>query len=417
MLHSGFTLSTLVNSVRKRIGDSNDLGERIWTDDEIEDYLRDGYEALCLETGLIWDRCTMDDLPMPGNWNYDFEAPFFVTFRKPAYSGITALDSEIWVRCYQFEYTHPWERDWAFSPRGPASSSFPWEREYDTTLQCSAVLPLPDGALQVERATWNERHIPALRSSELEKIDSLYESGRSSVLAFTQDKDGLASFRKWHIPSSSASVPYTDGVTGIPRGIKNTTPTTHYMHLDEWGWVFDGVLDAAPSPFGDFVALYFTLPPKVTAPGWSLPADAGFSDFAVSGDYGLLRRLPGHHPSRSVWGFARHVSTAVRNTVIEFRRTGEKLELKDQIDQPINILAYIRHYACWQALRRRGPGQHPALASHYQARWLSGLERLNTRRRRMQQQEVYQYGDGRPGGAPPLAQPGPDLNYGQMEGK
>jgi hypothetical protein len=136
----------------------------------------------------------------------------------------------------------------------------------------------------------------------------------------------------------------------------------------------------------------------------------------VIGD-GLLRRFPGYHPARSTNGFARHISPSLRNTAAEYRRSTTPInQLQDRPELPRYQLTYVRHYVCWRALKRRGPGQNLKLAAHYEQRWNMCIARVLRRMEMMNaQRDIVLGGSGEAPGNQPLARPPWQLDYGQMD--
>lgn len=426
-------LSTTTAAVRRRLGDpvpaANDAAattpEPLWTTAEIEGHFRDGLEELCRVTGILWDKETLDDIPPACNYNFDFERNYITghTRRFVPVVGSTAIETEIHVLGQRYECNFPWEAD-----RGSHSQltlgeiEFPWERDYapEGSLHCAAVVPLPDGAIEVVRVTWDNKKIAPVRSSDLEYHDPNYETIPGVVQAYAQDKDGLSNLRKYQIPSTPASLLSPVGVVGIPRGvgILRPGPPTYHMHLDEWGMVFAGAVDSVPwgvSLFGDF----FPIPTQAARDKditW-LRSNSPWANCEVVGSEGGLRRLPGYHPARATYGTGRHIAPTTRNTAVETHRTPLPCEQGfDRPQIPAYMVIYVRHYTLWKCLSRKGAGQNLKLAGHYKKLWLGALGRVEERLNRVQAQVTRGFGpQGTPTSKPPLARPSSDLDYGQMD--
>lgn len=423
-------LSTVTALVRRRLGDPIPItnedaaapAEPLWTTDEIEAHFRDGLEELCRVTGILWDKETLDDSPPACNYEFDFERRYVALHirRFTPVIGTVALLTELHVLGYRYECNFQWEADGgSHSQFTLGEIEFPWERDYAAagSLHQAAVVPLPDGALEVVRVTWDNKRIPPVRSSDLEHHDPNYETIPGVVRAYSQDKDGLSNLRKYQIPVAAASLLSPVGVVGIPRGVGILKPgaAVYHMHLDEWGMVFGGVLDAPLSIFGDF----FQVPTQAAKDKdvtW-LRSDSPFADCEVVGSEGGLRRLPGYHPARSTYGTARHIASTVRNTAVETHRSPLVCEQGfDRPQVPAFMVLYARHYTLWKCLSRKGAGQNMKLAAHYKLRWQQALTLTQERLTAIQSQVVHGFGpQGRTPTSPPLARPASDLDYGQMD--
>lgn len=408
------TMAELLTATLRRLGQGG-FAVPLWTQTELLGYWQDGLTELTRQTNQIWDRDALDDLPPPANHSFPWEPDFIVSRPPRQVSGISNLDVEIHTIGSRAEYDFPWERDYAPSSAGPGEMDFTWERLYApaSSLHPAAVVALPEGHTDTERVAWSDRRIDALRSADLERKDRVYESAVGDVIAYTEDKDGYGNLRKYHIPPISP-IPHAVGVRGIPRGVVDTaTLGVFFMHLDEWAVVIAGVLDAPSSLFDGFN-------PQIlsdTGTSWDDVSSAGFAGMTVEGSVGSLRVLPGYHPAHSNLGIARRLSPSVRNTTIEFRRTSNPIsDLSDRPELPPYQLTYVRHYVCWRALKRRGPGQNLKLSEHYRQRWEAGIARVNRRLNLTQsQREIVLGGAGLSPTQPPLARPPWELDYGQLD--
>lgn len=420
-------LSTLVARTLRHLGDDPSTPSTpLFTTSEIEGYYRDGLEELARATSFLWDRDVLEDQAPPCTHDFEWERSY-ITSRRKTVSAVSAasreaatnLEVEIHIRGTQATYTFEWERKHTFLPFGPGEVSFAWERSYapTTSLENAAVVRLPEEALTVERSTWNDRRITPLMSRELEWMDRNYETGKGNVDGYTMDKDGLRSFRKWKIPSAQSSSLSATGVVGIPRGLATTqaTPSTLHMHIDEWGMVFTaGTVDFPLSITEDFVPLISIT--AIIPVSWT-QSDSPFASYSVRGDKGLLRRLPGYHPSRGVIGFARRISTSSRNTAIEYSRRPRELSSEFDIPElPAYVLRYVDFYARYRALDHDGPAHDPELAEHYRLRWEAGIQRVQERLNRVYSQRVIRLGGGQETrSGPAVARPPWDLDYGQVK--
>lgn len=333
-------LSDLRTEIQQRLGDS---GAAIWSTDELDSYITDGYNQLTIETGCLWETACLPDYAFSFNYTQDFELDF-----AEAQGG--------WLISGKAQFTCLDERDFADNADGPANHTEPWEfnNGYVVSTTVAAVADVPGNLLAVERATWNSKKITPLRSRDLEADDARYEVNAGEVLSYVMDKDGLRRLRKWRVPSA----PY------IP--FSKTTASSEY-----------GTLRSA----------------------------ADISTEPVQGIWGTLRRIPGQHPIGGPWGTVRTVYKEQNSVRLEYQRRGNELGALQDFEIPDRYTKYIRNFAMWKALLRDGKGQDLQLAEHYHQRYMAGLARTVQRKQAVQFQKSYRLGGGSStrGTAPPRA--------------
>jgi hypothetical protein len=114
--------------------------------------------------------------------------------------------------------------------------------------------------------------------------------------------------------------------------------------------------------------------------------------------FGILKRLPGYFPANGPWGFVKKVSQDGHNTRIEFiRRPRIPTAASDIFDLPDHYLKYIRHYMMWQAYSRKGIGQDPQMAQHYEQRYKQGIGRVVLRMDSVYKAKLTRFGGGSSG--------------------
>ena len=194
------TFSELIADIRRKAGDSE---ATIWTEDEVESYIQQGYEIMSDETGLLFGTALYPDVPACFNYTQPFELPYLL-------GG--------WGANGPAQFTCPEERYYVVmlnsNSQGPATHTDTWEHAYESMTEIPAVVTLPEDLHQVERATWNTKRIVPMHSREMEVDDGRYELNKGEVLAYTQDKDGLRQLRKWRVPGA-AYVPVSTDDFGI----------------------------------------------------------------------------------------------------------------------------------------------------------------------------------------------------------
>ena len=313
----------------------------IWSDDELDQYIQEGYDDLCRRTGCLWATDVLPDFAFAFSYTQPFEFDFFVADTRIA--GLA-------------QFTSTFERDYIDNADGPANHTQHWEYNlgYQTITEVSGLADLPDDLYEVERATWNTRRIETWDSRKLEWDDSRYELNKGNVEAYTQDKDGIARLRKWRVPSG-AYVPYS------------LDDETKY-----WGILVQITEVSAAAPlftWGDFV------------------------------------QVPAQHMMGDPWGVIVAVYKETGDVRIEYQRRGRELSDEQDFEIPERYQKYVRHYAQARAFECEGDGQDLELAAHYQSRYDAGIARMIKRKEAMLYQRKTILGGGiRRSNRKPLAQ-------------
>lgn len=340
----GKSVLDVIQDVLTRLGD---LDESVWTKDELHRYLQEGYRILAVKSECFWDTTYLEDQPYTGNYTKDAEKELAL---QTGMSGANFFN--------KFCYTK--EADADFAPAGqvhlgPANHTK--RSEYDNNHVSKAyflaVHDLPDSLLEIERATWNQIRIGPLRSVELERGDSQFQTQSGEVQGYVQDKDGIKRFRKWRIPSQAADT-YT--ITG------------------KWGLLRD---------------------------------PANISGETVNGSWGIARRVPGLHPCSGDGsrGFPRRPQKVAHNTKIEFTRKGQPINRQtDEFELPAVYVKYLRHFTMFRALERNGPGQDSKMAAWWKGLFDAGIARMKRRKQAVLSRKRYVLGgDVGMRGRPPTA--------------
>ena len=188
-------LYTSVNNVLKRLDDYPSLsGEQVWTRDEVELYLKDGYNAFCRQTKCLLDFFYPENVALAGNYVAKWERTYFD-------SGMIAVGLLGFSGGY-------WERDYALaSATGPANLTQPWEAEYLTTTFPAALHPIPEDNVTVDRATHDFHGLDPEFTRYFEERARDFQTTAGEPWRFTMDRDGIGGFRLIPAGSGNATVP------------------------------------------------------------------------------------------------------------------------------------------------------------------------------------------------------------------
>jgi hypothetical protein len=380
------TIASMRTELLQRLGDS---AAQIWSGDEIDQNIKEGYNALTQATGCLWATDVFPDYAFAFNYTSAFELDLFVG--GDVLSGLAQFTSEF-------------ERDYIDNARGPANHNFHWEFNdgHVTTTEVSGLADLPEDLFEIERATWNTKRIDACRSRELEADDSRYELNKGQVDAYIQDKDGLRRLRKWRVPSA-AYAPYPTDESN-----EGDFDYTSSFEADLFTSV-SGIAQFTSAVDADFTSdtdgpADHNYPWEVTegfaepAPGneWGILVQITdiTTDAPVGEPWGDFVQIPGEHAMGDPWGIIVGVYKEPNNVRIEYRRRGYELDDNRDFEIPDRYTVYVRHFAQARALEREGPGQDLELAAHYQGRYDAGLLRMLKRRQALQYQRKYVMGGG-----------------------
>ena len=189
-------LYTSVNNVLKRLDDYPSLsGEQVWTRDEVELYLKDGYNAFCRQTKCLLDFFYPENVALAGNYVAKWERTYFE-------SGMIAVGLLGFSGGY-------WERDYALaSATGPANLTQPWEAEYLATTFPAALHPVPEDNVTVDRATHDLHQLDPEFTRFFEERARDFQTTSGEPWRFAMDRDGIGGFRT--VPAASGNATIND---------------------------------------------------------------------------------------------------------------------------------------------------------------------------------------------------------------
>jgi hypothetical protein len=322
------TLDDLRRDVLYRLGDAT---ASVWTREEIERYLEQGYLELATAGRPFWDQTFLENLPAGFSQNAvcdTDDADFFYGI-----ANYTCVDER---RLLDELHRTGWANHTC-----PDEATDAWLTSCGASADIPATSEVPELVIGLERATWDTTTITALSPATLAQDDTRYQITAGEVFGYTWRQDGARTFRKVRAPAAQAASYACQGSWGILRSTADITAT------------------------------------------------------ATTGSRGVPRRIPTQHPiGVSQWGLPRRVYQDGCNVKIEHWRTGRPLDDAEGSELPPRYTAYLRDYAQAKALSRVGPGQDNILAKHYWARWVRGLGRLERRRVYLQRPRVGILGGG-----------------------
>jgi hypothetical protein len=331
------TLRQLRVQTLTRLGDT---ATQIWTGDEVDGHLVQGYLQIATALEVFWDWVYAENLPRGWSYNQPWEKAMLPESGgfDFGYANFTAeferrMLGDERLRYGPGNYTSPFEATDGFLSRAQASTDIP------------ATAELPKTLTALSRVLWDERAIDAMEARTLSREDSRYEITKGEVFGYIWQKDGIRTLRKVRVPAAQATTYTVDGSWGLLRSTGDLTTET------------------------------------------------------VTGTWGVPRRIPGQHPIGSTFfGIPRRVYHDGMNVRIEHFRQGRALRASDDVcELPERYALYLRDYAMQKCLERSGPGQDLKLAAHFKARWARGLARIERRLQLVDAERIsVMGGDGRP---------------------
>lgn len=314
------TLGELRTQVLARLGDP---AGAIWSVAEVDGLLHTACDAIAMQCELFWDWTYLENLPPSFSYTAAFERDYLP--EAGFNTGRATFSSEFERRlCPDVD-----ERDMV----GPGVCTSPFEATEGFLAAIGgpndipATAELPKTVTALSRVTWDARTIDAVDPRPVSLADARYELTPGEVRAYTYQKDGVRTLRKIRVPAAMAAVVTVNGSWG---GMRQVTD---------------------------------------------------LSTDAVTGTWGLPRRIPGHHPiGTELFGLPRRPYLEGTNVRVEHFRTGRPLLVpQDVCELPDRYALYLRDYVQAVCLEHAGPGQDVALAQFYRARWTRHLARLTKR--------------------------------------
>lgn len=379
---------TLLNAVASLQRKLDDEDAEVWSVEELELYIQDGYDQFCRRTKCLYDIFVIENRPNIGNWTDALG--YYLATQSP---GMHLTDEPIHMTRASEQYNNPGGVGQSLSPpaqiteRQGAVNPIPGFDLLENTvdpfehfgISKETIGPrhLPPSVVEIVRITWDEYELVPEGSMSARKYDELYEHREGGDPQFyTIDKDGLLAVRLSPPPRGDADYPIFVGTESNPlcNGFEVYNETDDRVN---------GLLD-----------------PDTTPP-----------------DHGILRDIDGIFPSGGPDGMAVQFHPALKNTMVEVFRLGRPL-MSAPFEIPRSAVKFIVFFAAGRALSRRGPGQDAQLAEHFFGRYEMGVKRTEVKLRTISRELVLKMGafGARPEGIS-IGDPQLPSNYGPATGR
>jgi hypothetical protein len=309
------TLKQSADRVMRHLDD--ETGD-VWSRDQIENFIQDGYDNLCREGELLFDMIMFDRQHYAGNHTRAFERD---------YMDGPILGQFTFTKASDEEFLPPY----MYAPRGPANHTAPFEYEYfDTSGEAASPTTLwylPEGFTSVERVTHDWLRLKPDPARYLRLSRNIYTTEQGGVFSYSMDQDGLFAFRTVGVPVATAEAEEISGTYGGVRRI------TSYDYDQE----------------------------------------------TVIGTYGGIRSVPQHFMGGSQqYGGIKRITPDTNATRVEYYRLGKNLK-EHPFEIPNRMVRYVEWWAYYRAYSTPGEGEDKLLAEHYKARFTAGLNTAKER--------------------------------------
>jgi hypothetical protein len=355
-------LTTLEQGTTDVLDRLNDLANKYWSRDEIEQYYKEGYDLFCRRTKCLYDQWVIENIPVTGNWQTDFER--YLMEQKPG-RGLTDQP---------MGFTGEHERNVGVGGKyggsrgvAPTPATSPSEAQEtkgsatgsdgffgaNSTGSIDSALPtkvpggdLPRSVVEILRVSYDRRTLVGGTSRKIKQLDPYYESGQGDPQYFIWDKDGLFYLRI--LPNAGGDAVYLD-VDGNWGTMRQTDETMTEVTQEIGG--------------------------------------------KTTGGWGILRHSTGYFGANTQWGTPKRRHPQSKNIVVELCRLGNDLD-HYPLELPDAYKKYVTYYAMSRALERPGHGQDIERSQHYDERFEMGVSRMEKKRDSMMEEYAGKIGGG-----------------------
>jgi len=329
------TLTDATNNVLRQLDDED---EDVWTRDQIEDWVQDGYDMLCREAKCLFDMVMFDRQPRVGNHTRDFEKDY--------------MSGPIFER---FNYTYEDEKEYVEpGAKGPTNhtsidnANFMTEEDRGPSVKTENTLP--STFVEVDRCLHDWLRIYPRTARWLRRSRNIYDKEQGGVFTYSMDQDGLFVFRTIGVPVSTISPVEIQGTYGPIKAFTGS----------DFQWSDETVVN-------------------------------------LNGGYGAVRSVPREFPiGAQQYGAVRRVVEDENATRVEYYRLGKDLK-EYPFEVPDRAVKYVEWWALHRAYSQPGEGEDKRLADHYRARFEDGVARIDRRVKDAMKERAYGMGQRRQG--------------------
>jgi hypothetical protein len=229
------TLRSGVNDTLYRLGDED---TDFWSHDEIEQYYKEGYDAFCRQTKCIYDQWVIENIPVTGNWQTDFERYLMeqksgraLTDQPMGYTGEHERNLGVGGK-YGGSYgnaptpaTSPGEAQGTKGSSAGVSGYFDANSTGSVDSSLPTVVPggdLPRSVVGIIAVYYHRRRLVGANTAQLKKLDPNFETRAGDPQYYVWDKDGLYYLRV--VPAAPGDAEYinVNGQWGTMRQTDET---------------------------------------------------------------------------------------------------------------------------------------------------------------------------------------------------
>ena len=323
-----------VNRVQRKLDDEDAL---IWTRDQVEEFVIDGYDHICREAECIFDMVMFDDQPLTGNYTRDHERDFMTT-------PILA----------KFNYTKDDDQEFVEpGASGPVNHTIQFEASHfasNDPPSTRRVGILPNNFVSVDRVTHDWLRIIPETARYLRRSRNIYDIEQGGVFSYSQDQDGYFVLRTVGVPVRQVS---TVDITGVYGFVRAATANEYWT-------------------------------------------DADGTPVCTQDGCGVIRQVPQHFPTNQ-YGMVRRIINDERATRVELFRLGHDPRSMGHFEVPDRVVKYIEWWAMYRAFSTPGEGENRELAAHFKSRFEMGKQRLSKRVNEVMRERVFAMGTKRLG--------------------
>jgi hypothetical protein len=337
-------MTTLKQSADRIMRHLDDETGDVWTREQIENFIADGYDKICREAQPLFDMIMFDRQPYTGNYTRPFERDY--------------MDG--WPILRQFNFTKESDREYLppadYPVPGPANHTAPYEAEYfadggsqnvlaSDTATTTTTWKMPEGFTSVERVTHDWLQLKPELARYLRQTRNTYQTEQGGVFSYSMDQDGLFEFRTVGVPVRTIE---PEEISGIYGGLRRITSYSYDQEV-------------------------------------------------LIGSYGGIRSLPQHFMASSQeYGGMKRITPDTNATRVEFFRLGKDLA-KHPFELPGRMVRYVEWWALYRAYSTPGEGEDALLAEHYKTRYEAGRDRVKNRVKDVSKERIRGMGSRRLG--------------------